>query len=148
VDKKIFFIQDGFLFKGKRICVPQSSIRQSLVREAHEGGLMGHFGVAKTLDVLHERFFWPHMQKYVHNMCDKCIACHKAKSRVQPHVLYTPLPIPSIPWVDISVDFILGLPKMMDLGPPLFGFEGDLRKLHELEMEQGPPRSGVDLEGA
>jgi len=37
---------------------------------------------------------------------------------------------------------------MMDLCPPLFGFEGDLWKLHDLEMEQGPPRSGGDLEGA
>ena len=47
---KDFFIHDGFLFKGKRLCVPQGSLRQSLVREAHAGGLMGHFGVAKTLD--------------------------------------------------------------------------------------------------
>jgi len=45
---KGFVIQDDFLFKGKRLCVPKSSIRLSLVREAHEGGLMGHFGVAKT----------------------------------------------------------------------------------------------------
>ena len=110
-DIKIFFIQDRFLFKGKRLCVPQSSIRQSLVREAHEGGLMRHFGVAKTLDVLHEHFFWPYMRKCVSNLCDKCIACCKAKSRVQPHGLYTPLPIPTMPWVDISMDFILGLPK-------------------------------------
>ena len=100
-----------FFLKVKDFVYPQSFIRQSLVREAHEGGLMGHFGVAKTLDVLHEHFFWPHMQKSVHNLCDKCIACRKAKSRVQPHGLYTPLPIPTMPWVDISMDFILGLPK-------------------------------------
>ena len=72
---------------------------------------MGHFWVAKTLDALHEHFFWPHMQNSIHNLCDKCIACRKAKSRVQPHGLYTPLPIPTMPWVDISMDFILGLPK-------------------------------------
>ena len=108
---KGFFIHDGFLFKGKRLCVPQGSLRQSLLREAHEGGLMGHFGVAKTLDTLHEHFFWPHMCKSVHIFCDKCIACRKAKSKVQPHDLYTPLPIPTMPWVDISLDFILGLPK-------------------------------------
>ncbi|RDX85648.1 hypothetical protein CR513_33129, partial [Mucuna pruriens] len=31
---------DGLLFKEKRLCVPMSSIRQLLVKETHEGGLM------------------------------------------------------------------------------------------------------------
>jgi len=89
---KDFFIHDGFLFKGKKLCVPQGSLRKSVVREAHEGGLMGHFGVAKTLDTLHEHLFWPHMRKYVHSFYEKCIACRKAKSKVQPHGLYTLFP--------------------------------------------------------
>ena len=41
---KDFFIHYGFLFKGKIFCVPQGSLRQSLIIEAHEGGLMEHFG--------------------------------------------------------------------------------------------------------
>ena len=86
---KDFFIHDAFLFKWKRLCVPQGSLRQSLVREVHGGGLMGHFGVAKTLDTLQEHFFWPHMRKSVQSFCDKCIACRKVKSKVQPHSLYT-----------------------------------------------------------
>jgi len=108
---KNFFIHDGFLFKGKRLCVPQGSLRQSLVRDAHEGGLMGHFRVAKTLDTLHEHFFWPYRFKFVHSFCDKCIPCRKEKSKVQPHGLYTPLPIPDMPWIYISMDFFLGLSK-------------------------------------
>ncbi|RDY03944.1 Retrovirus-related Pol polyprotein from transposon 17.6, partial [Mucuna pruriens] len=36
-----FFIHDDFLFEEKRLYVPMSSIRQFLVKEAHEGGLMG-----------------------------------------------------------------------------------------------------------
>uniref|UniRef100_A0A2N9GLL5 Reverse transcriptase n=1 Tax=Fagus sylvatica TaxID=28930 RepID=A0A2N9GLL5_FAGSY len=42
---------------------------------------------------------------------DVCITCRKAKSKVLPHGLYTPLPVPSEPWVDISMDFVLGLPR-------------------------------------
>ncbi|RVW80731.1 Transposon Ty3-I Gag-Pol polyprotein [Vitis vinifera] len=78
---------------------------------AHGGGLMGHFGVRKTLDVLHEHFFWPKMKRDVERACARCITCRQAKSRVLPHGLYTPLPVPSAPWVDISMDFVLGLPR-------------------------------------
>jgi hypothetical protein len=106
-----FYKLEGYLFKESGLCVPLSSMRELLVREAHGGGLMGHFGVVKTLDVLHEHFYWPKMKKNVRRICDKCITCRKAKSRTQPHGLYIPLPIPKKPWVDISMDFVLGLPR-------------------------------------
>ncbi|XP_019462914.1 PREDICTED: uncharacterized protein LOC109361832 [Lupinus angustifolius] len=40
-----YYRQDGFLFKENRLCLPKVSIRDLLVKESHEGGLMGHFGV-------------------------------------------------------------------------------------------------------
>jgi len=52
-----FYRLDGYLFKESRLCVPLSSMRELLVHEAHGGGLIGHFGVVKTLDVLHEHFY-------------------------------------------------------------------------------------------
>jgi hypothetical protein len=42
----------------------------------------------------------------------RCMTCNKAKSRFNPHGLYMPLPIPSVPWEDISIDFVLGLPRI------------------------------------
>jgi hypothetical protein len=106
-----FYRLDGYLFRENRLCVPNSPMHELLVREAHGGGLMGHFGVRKTLDVLHEHFFLPKMKRDVERVCSRCVTCRQAKSRVLPHGLYTPLPVPSASWVDISMDFVLGLPR-------------------------------------
>jgi hypothetical protein len=54
-----FYRLDGYLFRGNQLCVPNSSMSKLLVGEAHRGGLMGHFGIRKTLDMLHELIFWP-----------------------------------------------------------------------------------------
>jgi len=72
---------------------------------------MGHFGVEKTLDMSKENLHWPHMRRDVQRHCYKCVACLQAKSRVMPHGLYTPLPVACAPWKDISMDFVLGLPR-------------------------------------
>ena len=94
-----FFRHDGFLFKNGKLCVPKSFIRELLIREAHSGGLMRHFGIDKTLSILQEHFFWPNMHKCVVKICAQCISCRQAKSRVQLHGLYMPLPIPTHLWV-------------------------------------------------
>ena len=82
-----------------------------MICEAHKGGLMGHFGVEKTLKILHENVFWPKMKHDVIKFCSNCIVCHKAKFKVMHHGLHTPLSIPTSPWTDISMDFVLGLPR-------------------------------------
>jgi hypothetical protein len=72
---------------------------------------MGHFGVKKTEDVLAVHFFWPKMRCDVEHYVSRCMTCNKAKSRLNPHGLYMPLPIPSMPWEVIFMDFVLGLPR-------------------------------------
>ncbi|XP_021747683.1 uncharacterized protein LOC110713541 [Chenopodium quinoa] len=47
-----FVIVDGFLFKGNKLCVPKGAIRELLIKEAHGGGLAGHMGIQKTLEIL------------------------------------------------------------------------------------------------
>jgi len=86
-----FYRLDEYLFKENHLCVPLSSMRELFIHEAHE------------------HFYWQKIKKDVQCICDKCITCKKAKSRTQSHGLYTPLPVPKKPWVDISKDFVLGL---------------------------------------
>ena len=52
-----FFRHDGFLYRENKLCVPNCSVRELLIRESHGGGLMEHFGVAKTLAILQEHFY-------------------------------------------------------------------------------------------
>ncbi|WVZ70528.1 hypothetical protein U9M48_019188 [Paspalum notatum var. saurae] len=106
-----YYVHDGFLFRINKICIPACSIRHVLLQEAHAGGLASHFGVKKTLHMLSDHFFWPHMRRDVQRHVGCCIVCLKAKSRLNPHGLYTPLPIPHVLWEDISMDFVLRLPR-------------------------------------
>jgi phage tail tube protein FII len=106
-----FIFNDGFVFRANKLCIPASSIRLLLLQEAHEGGLMGHFSVKKTEDILDAHFFWSKMRRDVVRFIARCTTCQKAQSRLNSHGLYMPLPTPSVPWEDISMDFVLGLPR-------------------------------------
>ena len=107
--KEDYLIQDGYIFKGARLCVPKCSTRELLVREVHGGSLAGRYGENKTSLMLKEHYFWPRMDKDVQDIIRRCATCQVAKSHSLPQGLYTPLPIPTSPWIDVSMDFILGL---------------------------------------
>jgi hypothetical protein len=102
-----FINNDAFVFRANKLCIPASSVRLLFLQEAHGGGLIGHFGAKKTEDVLAGHFFWQKMRRDVERFVARCTTCQKAKSRLNPHGLYMPLPVPSAPWEDISMDFVL-----------------------------------------
>jgi hypothetical protein len=102
---------EGYLFRANKLCAPESSVRLLLLQESHASGLMRHFGWEKTLLMLADHFYWPKMRRDVDRFVWRCITCHRSKSRLKHHGLYTPLPAPTAPWGDISMDFVLGLPR-------------------------------------
>jgi hypothetical protein len=105
-----YVLQDSLLYRANKLCIPASSVRLLFLQEAHGGGLMGHFRVNKTEDVLAAHFFWPKMRCDVERYVSRCTTCNKAKFQLNPHGLYLPLPVPNVLWEDISMDFVLGLP--------------------------------------
>ncbi|PKA61678.1 putative mitochondrial protein [Apostasia shenzhenica] len=106
-----YLLKDGHLFKGTRLCEPQSSLRDYLIHEIYSGGLAGHFGRDKTMAIIQDRFYWPSLRRDVAHVVSHCRVCQTAKSSYKRAGPYTPLPIPHKPWEDLSMDFVLGLPR-------------------------------------
>jgi len=61
--------------------------------------------------MLKECYYWPGMSKTIEDVIRRCATCQIAKSHLLPQGLFTPLPVPTMPWVDVSVVFVLGLPR-------------------------------------
>lgn len=106
-----FVRQEGFLFKGNRLCIPKCSLREAVITEGHAGGLAGHFGVDKTLAWLQDQFYWPRMERDVARFVRKCKVCQITKTRGSNAGLYQPLPVSMAPWEDVSLDLVLELPR-------------------------------------
>ncbi|NEY13663.1 hypothetical protein DDE04_09185 [Bifidobacterium pseudocatenulatum] len=51
------------------------------------------------------------MIRDMHRIIERRITCKKAKSKEAHHGLYMPMPVPDQPWIDLSMDFVLGLPR-------------------------------------
>ncbi|PKI36963.1 hypothetical protein CRG98_042664 [Punica granatum] len=102
-----YVLQDGFLFRDNQLCIPECSLRTHIIEQLHDEG---HVGRDKTLHLVQTPYFWPTIRKEVEKYMYRCKVCEVSKGIATNAGLYMPLPIPSQPWVDISMDFVLGLP--------------------------------------
>jgi hypothetical protein len=105
-----FHVQDGILCHLGHIIIP-SSKRVKMILEAHYNWMERHFGVEKTMEILHKHFYWPKLRQEVIKYIRSCTACAIAKPTTKKQGLYTPLPIPDMPWESISMDYMSGLPS-------------------------------------
>uniref|UniRef100_A0A673KGR5 Gypsy retrotransposon integrase-like protein 1 n=1 Tax=Sinocyclocheilus rhinocerous TaxID=307959 RepID=A0A673KGR5_9TELE len=90
--------------------VPQA-LRQRVIQLVHSTPGSGHPGIAATLQLLNNRFWWPTLQAETIVFIRDCATCNITKSPHQlPAGLLQPLPIPQRPWSHIAIDFITDLP--------------------------------------
>jgi transposase InsO family protein len=103
---------DGLLYKGKALVVPEdSALRMEIIRMHHDDPLAGHFGVARCTDLITRKYFWPEIVTDVKDYIDTCGACQRTRThRHRPYGALHSLPMPSQPFEELSMDFIVDLP--------------------------------------
>ena len=107
-----FSLNDGIVLFNGLVYVPDSdAIKLKILRQCHDSSSAGHFGQAKTFELVTRDFYWPRLRRFVIRYVSTCDACARAKPpRHRPHGFLVPLPVPPRPWSSISMDFIVGLP--------------------------------------
>ena len=105
-----------------RIVIPDvPSIKKQILQEIHAVPYAGHLGYRRTLQKLQENFYWPDHTIEVRDFVLGCEVCQQEKSVHRlPAGLLEPLTLPEQKWADVSMGFILGLPKIDS------GFDGIL----------------------
>ena len=98
--------------RSGRIYVPDNlELKHLLLKEFHDSPTGGHFGAEKTYDSLARNYCWPGMRTLVKAYTSSCELCQRSKTpNLAPAGMLQPLPIPSYPWQEISMDIVGPLP--------------------------------------
>ena len=94
-----------------RMYVPDNdSLCMHIISSHHDSPIAGHLGYQKTQELIERQYYWPRLASDVRTYgarCD-CCACFKG-SNMKPAGSAAPLQPSTMPWVDISMDFITDL---------------------------------------
>ena len=112
VDITGFSLVDDIVHFNSLIYVPDNNaLKIDILWQNYDSHSAGHFGQAKTFDLVTQTFYWPGLCAFVNdyvNSCDTC-ACNKMPWHKPFGLLHT-LPVPTSAWSSLSMDLIVKLP--------------------------------------
>jgi transposase InsO family protein len=108
-DRDFLYADDLYYYRDK-LFVPHS-LRTRVVEEHHDHPVAGHYGSAKTHELISRYFAWPNSMRYVRQFTRSCDTCQRTKApRHKPFGLLRPLDVPQRPWLALTMDHITKLP--------------------------------------
>jgi hypothetical protein len=76
--KSHFHLRNGLLwYKQNRLYVPERKIRDTLLKECHDGPLAGHGGAKRTTTFLKKSYYWPNLKLDVEEYVKTCLVCQQ-----------------------------------------------------------------------
>jgi hypothetical protein len=103
----------GIIWFNDRIVVPKDAeVRQQILDEAHLSRYSIHPRSTKMYQDLKQHYWWTKMKIKIARYVARCDICRRVKAmHIKTAGPLQSLPIPTWKWEDISMDFIVGLPK-------------------------------------
>ena len=106
-----------------------------MIKLIHVSPFGGNSGIEVTYKKLTSWFYWKGMKKAVRNWVRASEICQRCKPVLQSPVgTLQPLPIPRAIWVDISMDFIEGLPTSRGKDTIFVVVDGLIKYAHFLPL--------------
>jgi hypothetical protein len=115
VGKANCFIKDdqGIVWFNNPIVVPKNDdVRQQILDEAHLSRYSIHPGSTKMYYDLKQHYWWTKMKIKIARYVARCDTCRRVKAiHMKTAGPLQSLPIPIWKWEDISMNFVVGLPR-------------------------------------
>jgi hypothetical protein len=103
---------DSLWYKYRLYLCKNSQLKQKVLLELHTSPVGGHSGFLKTYHRVKKDFFGDGLKTNVQRFVEECVVFQQNKvETIKTPSLLQPLLIPSQHWEEVSMDFIIGLPK-------------------------------------
>lgn len=104
---KLYVNENGILYRksvGRAQLVLPTTFHPLIYKELHEE--LGHLGVERTLSLIRDRFYWPHMQRDVDHYVTKVCSCLKRKRPNKPTRAPLVNVVTTYPFEMVSIDYL------------------------------------------
>ncbi len=79
--KSHFHLQNGLLwYKQNRLYVPEGKMKDTILKECHDGSLAGHGGAERTTTVLKKSYYWPNLKDSAKEYVKTCLICQQNRT--------------------------------------------------------------------
>jgi len=105
-------LSGGLIAIGRRIyLLKDKTLKDEVLREAHESRFATHPGSTKIYRDLKESYWWPNIKREIAEFVSNCGIYQVKIEHQKPAGELQSLSIPEWKWDNISMDFVMGLPR-------------------------------------
>ena len=111
-------VENGLLMKQNRLWVAKEGhLQLKVIKKIHDQPAVSYPGMERTLGMARRHYYWPGIKEMIQRFIRNCHMCKWAKAAWDTyHGLLQSLPVSEQAWTDITIDFVMELPKCKAYG--------------------------------